>query len=409
MSRYLLTILIICSIFGISVSQSLNTFLDIEKILHSIHAQDALENKDLEVGKLHHNRPSHHRHGHKTNNPNLMNIQTMNLYVKPRAQRYNLDNILRTETDKICKATGRCGCTGTRCGDKNTEDEVANEVDQFVNELNEQLGRKEFKTNERDNDDSYDLELDKRLRCDGDRCGYERISVDYDSRPDNNDIDIVIFNNHRPSKEESEFVDLTRNSLLLDLDDAPKKQESYILQLKQNAKATDLQSSESDPTPDEFVSHYQTVKNDVIEQLRHYIQNNAPIPLKHLHEKQKQLLRNLKMKYKKGRVTEDKLTSEIVRIVFGDQSETRIYPHIENNDNIYIPRWHYNSLLQFRRDLKRSQKRILPLTTQQRGRLLNKQTKTIPKLAWRKSLNEKIKRFGVPFNLEVHGLGQINS
>ncbi|XP_047540368.1 uncharacterized protein LOC125073551 [Vanessa atalanta] len=408
MSRNLLTILVICSIFGISVSQNLNTILDIEKLLHSIHAQGTLENRDLEFGQLNHNRPSHHRHGHKTNNPNLMNIQTMNLYVKPRTQRYNLDNILRTETDRICKKTGRCGCTGTRCGDMNREDEVANEVDEIVNELNEQLERKEFKPNERDNDDSYDIELDKRLRCVGDRCGYGRYSVDYDGRPDNNDIDIVIFNKQRPSNEESEFVDLTRNSLFVDLDEATNKQGSYILELNQNAKATDLQSSESDPTPDEFVSHYQTVKNDVIEQLRHYIQNNAPIPLKHLHEKQKQLLRTLKMKYKKGRVAEDKLPSEIVRIVFGDQSETKIYPHIENNDNIYIPRWHYNSLLQFRRDL-RSQKRILPLTTQQRDRLLNKQTKTIPKLAWRKSLNQKIKRFGVPFNLEIHGLGQMNS
>ncbi|CAH2097333.1 unnamed protein product [Euphydryas editha] len=402
MSRHILAIAIIATIFGISATK--NTYLDLEKLLNEIQSQDT-SGRDLKYVQML-NTPRHHNHRykmhHEPSRPNLMNIQTMNLFMKPK--KHNIGDFLRMDSDR-CDLTGRCGCTGTRCGDnRDRADDVSDEVSEIINEINKQIARDDLRSSE--SNDVADKEDINDLRCDGDRCGYDRYSDSYEDKQDSNRddrIDIVVLDTQNlEDREKTELQDIAN---YLHVDEKKGSQKPNIL----DQKGSSVVDSNA-PTPDEFVSHYEIVRNDVIKQILNYIQNNVPIPLKHLHEMQKQLLKSLKMNYKLGRVSEEDLKSQIVEIVFGKKSGTRIYPHLENNDNIYVPRWHYNSLLQYKKDLRKSKsKSVLPLTSQQRQRLLKKKIKSMPKSSWRRSLNDNVKQYGVPFELDIHGLGQFNS
>lgn len=406
MPQNLLAVAIVCTIFGICACK--NTYLDLEKMLKEIQSRDTL-GRDLEyIQKL--NTPRHHNHQYKTHHepsrPNLMNIQTMNLFMKPK--KHNSGNFLRMESDK-CDSIGRCGCTGTRCGDdRDRADDASNEVDEIINEINKQIARDGMASSE--SNDVADEEDILDLRCDGDRCGYDRYRDSYEDKKDfsrDDRIDIVVLDAENLEKhDKTKLEDITKYLHLDETNEKNHPQESNMLDLKET-----LGKSLSAPTPDEFVNHYKTVRNDVIQQIMNYLQNDVPIPLKHLQQTQKQLLKSLKTKYRLGRVREEDLKSEIVGIIFGEKSGSRIYPHLKNNDNIYVPRWHYNSLLQYKKDL-RKRKSVLPLTSQQRQRLLKKNLKPLPKTKIspsRRSKNGNVQQYGVPFELDVHGLGQFSS
>ncbi|XP_032524147.2 uncharacterized protein LOC116775364 [Danaus plexippus] len=395
---------------GVSLLQQL------EKILQDEDDYDRPES--LPYGRFYPPHQSRHRQKKKTldSYPNLLNIQTLNLYGKPHKRERedaDFDKFLRTETDRICKQTGRCGCSRGRCGNR-AEDETADEVDELVKQINKQLA----------NDDtdkkglSYDpnvnkLKVDKDDDDDDDRLNEKTKHSD--------DVDIVVLDQNEIDDllRKQDFVDLTRNSVILDTDtgklsSGPKNTDhlrELIADIMNSGQANEKNARNSNVSPAELFKYYVTLKNQVVNLITFYIKNKQhKIPIEeNLNFKQLQSLENLKNKYQQGLLKENDVKSEVVKTIFGEDSGTKVLPHSKNSRHIYIPKNFYEDILNLREINLRSQKRILPLTLQQKSRIINKdKANIIPKHVWRRSQKHDDQNYGVPFNLEVQGLGQIN-
>ncbi|CAH2229374.1 jg21781 [Pararge aegeria aegeria] len=467
MTERSLQVLIFITIFYINTIKSDDTINALKKILNELNAPTADRHWGKYPKQLYH--PHNYKHGkskHISDSPNLMNIQTMNLFLKPnkrQREESQVNRMLRTDAD-TCDATGRCGCTGPRCGNSR-EDDLADEVDRVVNEISKQLTRDEnIKDNtdgeqrERDraegdgrnsdrdeyhqqrNKDGADIDLVKQKNRynDGGEAGYYEINNDRNYDDDdlekdlgekktsyynddllknkrikvNDNLDVVILDKSDLEilLRNQDFVDLTRND---HKDDEDRVLADYNKFTGYERKSVEPHRSTDDIKPEDFFGLYEPIKNQVIKKVSNYVKNKNPstsLNIKHLTPNHKKKLRNLKMKYRRGEVSKGALDDEIVKIIF---NEEKVVPHDKKNQHIFVPKWIYNKALSMssKETLNqnlRSQKRILPLTFQQKERLYNKEKgKPIQKLVWRKNSDHRAQRFGIPFDLEVHGLGQL--
>ncbi|CAG9571096.1 unnamed protein product [Danaus chrysippus] len=394
---------------GVSLLQQL------EKILQDEDDYDRIDN--LPYGRFYPPQQSRHRQRKKTleSYPNLLNIQTLNLYGKQHKRERedaDFDKFLRTETDRICKETGRCGCSRGRCGNR-AEDEAADEVDELVKQINKQLAKDDAHKKSHNEDRNVKLKVDKDDDDDDDRLNEKTKLSD--------DVDIVVLepNEIDDLLSKQDFVDLTRNSVILDTDtgklsSGPKNTDhlrELIAEIMNSGQAKDKNVRNANVSPAELFKYYVTLKNQVVNLVTFYIKNKQnKIPIEeNLNFKQLQSLENLKSKYQQGLIKENDVKSEVVKIIFGEGSGTKVLPHTKNSRHIYIPKNFYEDILNLREINLRSQKRILPLTLQQKSRILNKdKPNIISKHVWRRNLKDDDQHLGVPFNLEVQGLSQIN-
>nr|XP_034826445.1 kinesin-related protein 4-like [Maniola hyperantus] len=306
MTKRYLQILSVTAIFAVNGIKSDDSIKTLRKILKELKAptEDRYDeaNHDSNIVYL----PSHYRHAHAKfkhgkSVPNLMNIQTMNLFLKSKRQRDEADQrFLRSDAENTCTAPGRCGCSGGRCG-KKREDDLADEVDRVVNEINKQLPRDDDEIrNDRDivtlddrnwdidendqqrnRDDEDRIKNNDRYYDDGDEIKHDRDSderdrrlVDSKNRVDrdelfnskrikiNDNLDVVILDKSDLDVllRNERFPDLTRKDV--DKDDEDKE----MVEFKKNVNVEDKASDRStnDITPEEFFGYYEPMKQKLV-------------------------------------------------------------------------------------------------------------------------------------------------
>lgn len=451
------------STLALNAVKTEDTIEALKEILKKLNTPSKDRNDEVNSKNLYHSRQKHgnSKHGgHLLNSPNLMNVQTMNLFLKPN-KRMNKDHITRTGPENACKI-GRCGCNEARCG-ASREDNLADEVDRVINEINEQLALYENEsrnqgdrvdTNKRDHKDG-DMKKDR-----GDKYfdkikeeGRDDDDVDITQKRDNDDalesnernifgrkdrlnknelynkmikvndnLDVVIL-------DKSDLEKLLRNEALIDLtgknvvkdDQNDDDDEELHVKVFQKYDKFIAEENKTGRTANvislgDFFTLYEIMKEELVTKVMRYVKSKKQLEslnLKHMIPTQMRKLQNLKIKFKRGEIKEDDLEQKIEGILFGVESKAKVVAHNENNNYIFVPKSIYNAVLSSKKNLKnilrvKSHKRILPLTFQQKERLFNKdKVKTIPKLVWRKNSEKDIQRLGIPFELEVHGLGQV--
>ncbi|XP_045762891.1 protein ecdysoneless homolog [Maniola jurtina] len=470
MTKRLFQILSLIAIFAVNGIKSDDTIKALRKILKELNAPTEDNDEGNHNSKIVY-LPSHYKHAQAKfkggkSAPNLMNIQTMNLFLKPKRQRSEADvkKFLRLDAENRCKATGRCGCSGARCG-HNKEEDLTYEVDRVLNEVNKQLAREDDKTRydrdivnleKRDEDRNRDIDEnhqqrdrdnEDRIKNDGkyfddvEETKHTRDNDEYDDERDsknrvdrenllnskrikiNDNLDVVILDKSDLDLllRNEDFLDPTRKDV--DKDGEDKEMFQKVLKgLKKFANAEDKASERSKNvvTPEEFFGHYETIKQLVVAKVFDYVKDkklSSFLKLKHISPYQRSKLRSIKLKYKRGEMKDDAIEEEIVNIIFGQQSNMKIVSQTENDNKIFVPKWLYDKILSYKNSInnnlrtQNAQKRILPLTLQQKERLNKKslveQGKTIPKLVWRKNAGHDLQKFGIPFDLDVHGLAQM--
>ncbi|XP_052743007.1 MATH and LRR domain-containing protein PFE0570w-like [Bicyclus anynana] len=477
MAVIIFKILTLTTIFALNTVKSDNTIVALKKILKELN--DPVEdNSDANPKQYYH--PRHHKHGKSKHNssPNLMNVQTMNLILKPNKRQRDeieVNRLLRTNSEESCEAGDeRCGCTGSRCG-SNRVDQLADEVDRFVNVINDQLSNDDeendrnravvddelgdrYRENERDrsmfryvDNQGRDRDVSRKERVDRE---YDDIKIKYDRNDDDSDdferdrylderenrynnedflkskrikvndnLDVVILDKSDLDAllGNQDFVDITRNRHMDDEDNEIFQR--IVAQYKKflNSEKHKLieHGRSAVITPENFFELYESVKHQVTRKLKNYVKDKklfTSLNMKYLTPNQKNKLRSLKMKYRRGEMEDATVDDEIVKIIFGNESKMKIVAHAEDNNHIFIPKWLYEKVLSSKKTLNEALRahkrtRILPMTSQQKEKLFHKGTnnvvKPIGKLVWRKKLSQDIERYGIPFELEAHGLGQI--
>ncbi|XP_075985276.1 uncharacterized protein LOC142982589 [Anticarsia gemmatalis] len=86
------------------------------------------------------------------------------------------------------------------------------------------------------------------------------------------------------------------------------------------------------------------------------------------------------------------------------RNQAKILAHNKNNNNVYVPKWLLSDVSS--KMSGRQFRNVLPQTRQQRIKKRNKNKDgQVPKRIFRRSLDDDI---GVPFHLQIEGLGQVN-
>ncbi|KAJ0171271.1 hypothetical protein K1T71_012821 [Dendrolimus kikuchii] len=403
---------------------------DLSQLLKLLQGQAAFDAGKQGLGK--------HQH-----NDRDLNIHTLNQFLKRNG--VEDDDINQEISDRICKKTGRCGCSKGRCGKTRTGEfvEQKDNIDELIRELEKLLQRSEIEALTRcgdghcgrDRDEHHDGVKSKPvadLKQQLERYGKKyRINDDLDAII--LDIDDVLKPANVPEKRFDSSMKFNLNSLMdkkqddlksLDLKDGL---EGVILDLGANKASLFEKRSNKNVenlldmnrllgyappkktvpvSPEDLVEYYQVYKHDLTKKLLKYLKDpsvdrqNVVV----LFNKQESLLDKLKLKVLGGDKFNDKqLEKLITQIVFGDHSQAKVLAHGEGNDNVYVPRWLYEAVVEsVSQKYLRANKRLLPLTQQQKLKMLKKNQRTI----WRRNSGPNVQQFGIPFDLNLHALGQ---
>lgn len=416
------------------------TILSILMITAEIQEISNIDEKDVpQLLKLLQEQPTYEieksgKHGHNDNAD--LNIDPLNLFLKRNGVEKN--DISQAIIDNICKKTGRCACSGGKC-DKNRIKETvekSEEIEDFIQKLEKLL---------------QGSEKDNLARCRDGRCKRVR---DDNFRPTtylkqqlelygkkykiNDDLDAIVLKIDdmiKPSSKSKKRLDSLKfisNSLIDDQQTSNMNElEGIVLDLNGNKKSLlekisekpsykkhknlmDVRSSLKHASakklvaisPEDLAEYYEVYKHDITKKLLKYLRDpNADKQyIVKLPPKQQSLVDTLKLKVINGDEFDDiQLEKSILQIVFGNQSHSKVLPHGEGNDNIYVPNWLYKVIGEsLNEKYLRAHKRMFPLTQQQKNKFFKNKSSRI----WRRQSEPNLAAFGVPFELNLHALGQ---
>lgn len=164
---------------------------------------------------------------------------------------------------------------------------------------------------------------------------------------------------------------------------------------------------DDDPVrPSELVEYYLEQKRRLVGNALNFVKNSrGRKDIGKLSADQKYQLQRLRSEVQKlGPKADQKEVEKVtLNIVLGEGARSKVLPHNEDNNNVYVPKWVHRAVKDSREDL-RTKQRMFPLTNKQKLKLMNKTTKKL----WRRNLNNNVNDYGVPFQLQVQGLGQVN-
>lgn len=379
---------------------------------------------------------SRNKHSHSDERTQYFNLEALSaLFKNDRSE---------SENNKLCEA-GRCSCrTGDlRCtnhGDnKDARIVYRDGVEELMNKLKGEIEKDRLHKNK------------KQLRCNSvnGRCTRGRTGSDnndnilkHGSPIDelkrhgkkyklNEDVNAIVVDISHLDKMLSNVNNNDRNDELLNqeklhkidklnkgvkkftpnadtvVNDMSKEQtdENFVKQV--NILLTTESGDESSLKPEDLLTYYQLYKTFIIDKVMDYVKskNGRKMGMQNVTEKQKRLIDNIKHKSQNSHtpLSETEVKKQIARIIFGEHSMSKVVAHNENNNNIYVPEWFYKKALKSKTvSVGRTSKRLFPLTQQQR---LRKSKKITP--FWRRSSGPNAENYGVPFELQVQGLGQL--
>uniref|UniRef100_D9HQ71 Seminal fluid protein HACP012 n=1 Tax=Heliconius melpomene TaxID=34740 RepID=D9HQ71_HELME len=305
--------------------------------------------------------------------------QTLNMYLPLNDQERDLlGGLIERQDDKKC--------TGDRCG--SYERKLADDIDEVLGEIKKQINTERFDVRHSDEPDYSD-------------------GSDYQSnmlvRPYNNYYHPNEFQQTVPS-----YQDLTKNEYVINFGLLPHGINPNYPRSEQRRIENENEENSNRINPEDFFKLYVDTKTDIVTNLVGAVRSlnkKSLLPYEDvLSPKQIRLLKRLQNKYEYSLIRTAELAPQITNIVFGEHSNSRIIPHNLNTFNISVPKRYYDRIITHKDIVSRSQK-ILPLTNRQRVRLLSK-VKPLPMILSRRNFNPN--QFGVPFEMDVQGLGQIN-
>ncbi|XP_050671643.1 uncharacterized protein LOC126970007 [Leptidea sinapis] len=191
-----------------------------------------------------------------------------------------------------------------------------------------------------------------------------------------------------------------------------------------NRLATKRKPNEPFITIEEFVTLRKPALKYLRKKIINYIKgNNINMQDIHMTKKMKTQIKALKLKYGPKYNKENVITKDVISIIDGQTRTAKMYPVTKNTNvlnDIYIPYWMFYSILHYKEEYLRS--RLIPLTSQQKVRMENKirsqkhylkpkkklNLQLIPKVSLRRNTDPNFNKYGVPFALDIQGLGQLN-
>ncbi|XP_063833556.1 uncharacterized protein LOC135082714 [Ostrinia nubilalis] len=384
----------------------------------------------------------------------LLNVHTLNLFLKNNAEKK--DQRTGVGQDRICK-TGRCGCRGDRCEereeDRQDDREDISEVQQILDELEQELDKDPLRCAERCDQygrcgcrgrtRSENRDNDQSL-CRHGRCGKRSKESNIQSQIEqfgtkykiNDDLDAIVVDisdfkgllgtlngNLMKSKQNQDRVDTdyfygdTRSA---DEKEDKKDLDAVVLNLNRARDDDDVVSrvvnellsgtknkvKKNDPIrPNDLAEFFETRKRQVIGNALNFVRNSrGKKDLSDLSTKQQYQLQKVRAEVQRlgAKANLREVERKVTDIVLGDGMKSEVLFHNENNNNVYVPRWVYNAIEVSRQDLR--SKRMFPLTNKQRL----KRSKLNKSNVWRRNVQKNVNEYGVPFQLQVQGLGQVN-
>lgn len=234
---------------------------------------------------------------------------------------------------------------------------------------------------------------DNRLRCRGKNCARTRNDDDikYNSKLSaqkvklNDDLDAVVLG----------LSDVEHLLTNLNVQKQPRKNKRKGAKLLENVDLENLLSSKSEKGNVEAIV-FDLTKVENSDAIAKQIKQLLSQPTNDEYEEY-------------GNVVEDHLKQglyDIKKQVGADREKARILPHKENNNNVYLPQWLLDEVIAKTYGDKESANEytsLIPLK-QQRKEKLKAIKQNRPQL-YRRNFKQDI---GVPFHLEVKGLGQVN-
>lgn len=289
-------------------------------------------------------------------------------------------------------------CTGDRCGSYERSN-LFNDIDGVLDEIKKQINSDRLDVRETDDLDYADTNEDQNNLEVGPHIHYAN--------------DIV--------QQEPAFQDLTRNDYIIKFGLLPLRFDSHFHRsldpdiFENERDEQDKQDKRDKPSnrvnPEDLFKFYVDTKSKIVSNLLKAVRSlNKRAFLAYsniLSENQLHLLKKLQHSYNYHLVSKKELEPTITNIMFGEHSNSRIQPHNLNSFKIFVPQWFYDTIVEHKDIVSRSQKRLLPLTNRQKAKLVNK-VKGDPLSFFFTRKNFNPGQFGVPFEFDVQGLGQFN-
>ncbi|XP_026728564.1 probable ATP-dependent helicase PF08_0048 [Trichoplusia ni] len=284
--------------------------------------------------------------------------------------------------------------------DRKNRDILRIRSDDYKNYRDALRNRNDLDRNDRDRDT---------LRCRGNKC-YKR------SRHDYNDGELRFDSNNYVKKyklnEDTDAVvlGLTDVDRLLTKLNAPKPQRSNKLRAQKLLENIDLDKLLDRANKDKR-SNVEAVVFDLTKL------EDGDVLAKQIQRLLSKNDQGLDAEYEDyGNFVEDNLklgSFNLKKKAYKPRSDSKIVAHSEDNNNVYVPKWLLSEVLSKSklRDASPIQllKSVLPLTKQKKSRVMRifdkKDLSTLPpKKIFRRNFEHDV---GVPFHLEVEGLGQV--
>ncbi|XP_045512863.1 uncharacterized protein LOC123707110 [Pieris brassicae] len=290
---------------------------------------------------------------------------------------------------RICKKTGcSCGRSSLHC---NAQDvfEVTNDVEDVIRNIDHQIDKRD------QSNETYDL-----LRC-GPGCNK--------------------LYKHKKKGSDSFTEDFNMASEERDTDDQ-NLLKAVLSELNEISKSENEQdhklSTRGALKPEDIYEYYRSAMDQVRKTLMGFIKYRTGLSVvKYLPREVRKGIQAIRDRYRHFKMSDKSLKKQIFQVLLDDILKIKIVPNknAEVSYDVFMPDWMYLEVVKKKkekrlRSRKRSvMKRILPLTSQQKIRLLNKPgPKKLLKFVWRRSLGSDIRHYGVPFVLDIQGLAQLN-
>ncbi|XP_047506215.1 uncharacterized protein LOC125050412 [Pieris napi] len=325
------------------------------------------------------------------NNPNI--IERRKIEVPVSRNFLTQSNYLRDANDpiidRICKKTGcSCGRSSFGCDAQDVFD-VANDVEDVIRNIDRQI---DIRDQSNEGDDLL-------------RCGHGCKKV----------------HKHQKKVSDSFTDDFNMDSVERDSGDQ-NLLEAVLSELNEISTAEnekDQKLSTRDAlTPEDIYEYYRSAMDRLREILMGFIKYRTGLSVvRHLPREVRKGIQAIRDRYRHFKMSDKSLKTQIFQVLIDDIRKIKIVPNrdAEVSYDIFMPDWMYLELVKKKkgkrlRSRKRSaMKRILPLTSQQKVRLLNKLgPKKLIKFVWRRSLGSDVKQYGVPFVFDIQGLAQLN-
>lgn len=410
-----------------------------DRSYHGPHQDDSHDHKHKTLYKS-------RTHSDDEESPSVMNIENLNLFLRKKLKnpndnheydeaedssplRYednarsvsNVDQVVNSLNELENKEDSENRCIGDRCGKGRSVDRDDDVIERSMNNNNnllcfgDECGRDDVNVEDRaDNDDNigYDRDDDDdryTARCIDDSCSIDQTLLRERRLPDG-DVEIArLFH----SKGKKIKINNDLDALVLDLSDVEKylvnsrakerdENDRSKLKLFRNVDISNLIEVDKDDDKESVrgqnpsaskpikavVVDLSKTQNDLTSQIND-LMTNIQKPLKQYEP------------FKTSNKKENILS----------RGESNILAHNEDNNHVYVPKWLLDEIMTKTnlRGTNRKPRNLFPLTLKQKNRLAKSRAREEKKKQalqreFRRNINDDI---GVPFHLQIEGLGQV--